>query len=275
VQVQMLGEGFDHPKLSVAAIFRPFRTLAPYIQFVGRILRVIVQNSPGHPDNYGHIVTHAGMNLDERLREFKLFESDDQKFWEEVIGGKEPEPPTNVASGAARMKLSETAVVNYEIVDSMIEEQFTSAEQVDIIKELREKLELLGLDPDQAEGIVLSKASPKTTSKAAQPYQVLPQREWETRKKGLNEQVNRAANLLTNRLGINRAGRELINTGVAATNNFVACVTLINKELKNRNPQPRNTWSTEQFEVATADLEAILNVLTRRYKGLLSGKTKG
>jgi hypothetical protein len=29
-----------------------------------------------------------GMNLDERLREFKLFESDDQKFWEEVTGGK-------------------------------------------------------------------------------------------------------------------------------------------------------------------------------------------
>ena len=45
VQVQMLGEGFDHPKLSVAAIFRPFRSLAPYIQFVGRILRVVVQNS--------------------------------------------------------------------------------------------------------------------------------------------------------------------------------------------------------------------------------------
>ena len=47
----MLGEGFDHPKLSVAAIFRPFRTLAPYIQFVGRIMRVVVQNDPTHPDN--------------------------------------------------------------------------------------------------------------------------------------------------------------------------------------------------------------------------------
>src|SRR6202012_3569666 len=57
VQVKMLGEGFDHPKLSVAAIFRPFRSLAPYIQFVARILRVIVQNSPRHPDNYGHPVT--------------------------------------------------------------------------------------------------------------------------------------------------------------------------------------------------------------------------
>ena len=104
---------------------------------------------------------------------------------------------------------------------------------------------------------------------------MLPQREWETRKKGLNEQVNRAANLLSNRLGINRAGRELINAGVAATNNFVACVTLINKELKNKYTQPRQQWSTEQFETATAELESILNVLTRRYKGVLNGKTKG
>ena len=272
VQVQMLGEGFDHPKLSVAAIFRPFRTLAPYIQFVGRILRVIVQNSPGHPDNYGHIVTHAGMNLDERLREFKMFESDDQKFWEEVIGGKEPEPPAEVASGSTRMRLGEQAVVNYEIVDTMIEEQFTSAEQEDIIKELREKLESLGLDPEQAEQIVLAKTSARTTTKAAAPYQVLPQREWETRKKGLNDQVNRAANLLMNRLGINRAGRELINAGVAATNNFIAGVTLINKELKNKYPQPRQQWSTEQFEAAANELEGILNTLTRRYKGVLSGK---
>jgi len=275
VQVQMLGEGFDHPKLSVAAIFRPFRTLAPYIQFVGRILRVVVQNSPGHPDNYAHIVTHAGMNLDQRLHEFKLFESDDQKFWEEVISGKEPEPPTNITSGEARMKLSESIVVNYEIVDSLIEEQFTSAEQEDIIKELRERLELLGLDPEQAEAIVLAKSGARTISKAAQPYQVLPQREWETRRKGLNEQVNRAANLLTNRLEIKRSGRELINTGVAATNNFVACVTLINKELKRRYPKSRSEWSTEQFEAATADLEDVLNALTRRHKGLLNGKAKG
>jgi DNA repair protein RadD len=274
VQVQMLGEGFDHPKLSVAAIFRPFRTLAPYIQFVGRILRVVVQNTPGHPDNYGHVVTHAGMNLDERLREFKLFESDDQKFWEEIIGGKEPEPPENVKTGEARMKLSEPVVVNYEIVDSLIEEQFTSAEQEDIIEELRENLERLGLDPEQAEEIVLARSTARATSKAAQPYQVLPQREWEMRKKGLNDQVNRAANLLINRLEISRGGRELINTGVAATNNFVACVTLINKELKKINPKPRKEWSTKEFEGALGNLENVINTLTRRYKGILNGKAK-
>lgn len=275
VQVQMLGEGFDHPKLSVAAIFRPFRTLAPYIQFVGRILRVTVQNSPGHPDNYGHVVTHAGMNLDERLREFKLFESDDQKFWEDVIGGKVPEPPAEVKSGEARMKLSEGVVVNYEIVDSLIEEQFTSAEQEDIIRELRENLERLGLDPDQADAIVLARSTEQKTSRAAQPYQKLPIREWEMRRKGLNDEVNRAANLLANRLGINRAGREIVNSGVPATNNFVACVTLINKELKRNIPKQRKDWSTEEFEGAIKSLEEILNLLTKRYKGILGAKAKG
>ena len=71
VQVQKLGEGFDHPKLSVAAIFRPFRSLAPYIQFVGRILRVVVQNDPTHPDNYGHIVTHGRVVLSFDIKRWK------------------------------------------------------------------------------------------------------------------------------------------------------------------------------------------------------------
>jgi hypothetical protein len=173
------------------------------------------------------------------------------------------------------MKLSESAVVNYEIVDSLIEEQFTSAEQEDIIRELREKLELLGLDPEKAEELVLARSEEKKTSRAAEPYQVLPVREWEMRKKGLNEQVSRAANLLVNRLEISRGGREIINAGVPATNNFVACVTLINKELKNRNPKPRKDWSTEEFEAAIKSLEDVINTLTRRYKGILNGKAKG
>ena len=173
------------------------------------------------------------------------------------------------------MKLSEPVVVNYEIVDSLIEEQFTSAEQEDIIKELRENLERLGLDPDQAETIVLARSSAQTTSKAAQPYQKLPIREWEMRRKGLADEVSRAANLLVNRLGVNRAGREIINSCVSATNNFVACVTLINKEIKKNNAKERKDWTTEEFEAAIKGLEEILNTLTKRYKGILSVKAKG
>lgn len=274
VQVQMLGEGFNHPKLSVAAIFRPFRTLAPYIQFVGRILRVVVQNSPGHPDNYGHIITHAGMNLDERLKEFKLFENDDQKFWESVINGEEPEPPVEVTSGDARMRLSDPAVANYEIVDSLIEEDFTSAEDEDLIRELEEKLESLGLDSSKAREIVLNKKSDRKITAAAEAYKITPQREWEQLRKGLMQQVNRAAKLLINRLDISYGGRDLIDKGVSATNNFVACVTLINKEIKFRHPSDRKEWSSEEFQEAHQEIEEILNELTRRWKGLLNDKAK-
>ena len=272
VQVQMLGEGFDHPKLSVAAIFRPFRTLAPYIQFVGRILRVIVQNSPAHFDNYGHIVTHSGMNLDQRLKEFKLFEKDDQKFWEDLIGGKEPDVPREVKSGEARMRNAEQVVVDNEIVDSLIEEDFISADEEDLIKDLEEKLELLGLNPATAREIVLEQNKlGQKKSKAAEPFQKLPQREWEESRKRLQERVNRSANMLLTRLELKRSGRKIVNTGVNAGNDFTACITLISGEIKKKYPKPRREWTTEEFKAVTGELDSIINVLTRKYKKVIDG----
>ena len=52
----MLGEGFDHPKLSVAAIFRPFRTLAPYIQFVEEFLGLSCKTIPLTPTTTGTLL---------------------------------------------------------------------------------------------------------------------------------------------------------------------------------------------------------------------------
>jgi hypothetical protein len=272
VQVQMLGEGFDHQKLSVAAIFRPFRTLAPYIQFVGRILRVIVQNNPNHPDNYGHIVTHLGMNLDQRLKEFKLFEKDDQKFWEEVIGGKPPETPRDVESGECRMKNAEPVVVNNEIVDSLISEEFTTADEEDLIRDLEEKLDSLGLDPSAAKELVLKqKVTGRTTTVAAAPFQIQPQQKWIELRKRLHEKVNRSANMLLTRLKLKRTGRKLINKGISAANDFTACIMLINKEIKEKHPTERQKWSSEEFEQVTSELDSILNTLTKKYSGMLNG----
>ncbi len=78
VQVQMLGEGFDHPPLSVGAIFRPYRSLSPFIQFVGRIMRVVHQGDPEHPDNNGYIVSHVGLNNDTNWADFREIDLDDQ-----------------------------------------------------------------------------------------------------------------------------------------------------------------------------------------------------
>ena len=71
VQVRKLGEGFDHPDVSVAAVFSVFSNLSPFVQFVGRIMRVIVQNSPGNALNNGVVVFHAGANVARRWQDFQ------------------------------------------------------------------------------------------------------------------------------------------------------------------------------------------------------------
>lgn len=82
VNVGMLGEGFDHKKLGVAAIFRPFATLNPYIQFIGRAIR------KNDNTKYCYIVSHLGLNQTKRFEEFKLFDNEDKAFLKELFDGK-------------------------------------------------------------------------------------------------------------------------------------------------------------------------------------------
>lgn len=272
IQVQMLGEGFDHPKLSVAAIFRPFRTLAPYVQFVGRILRVIVQNDPGHPDNTGHIVTHLGMNLDQRLKEFKQFENDDEAFWEKVIGGEDPEMPQEVLDGGARRRVRESnIVVDGEIVDSLWEEEFTTVEDKHIIEELRAKFKSLGLDPDQAAMMVMASHSGNIVRKApTEAFAVQPHVAWKESRKRLDEQAKRTANILLNNVDLKPVGTEIpykyTTLGIRAVNNYIAALMMVNTEIDKGLGKDRKDCSTEDFKASIDTLEQVLQKLVRRVK---------
>ncbi len=271
IQVQMLGEGFDHPKLSVAAIFRPFRSLAPYIQFVGRIMRVVVQNDPGHPDNVGHIVTHLGMNLDERLKEFKEFENDDQAFWDKVIGGEEPEVPQNVLDGTARLRASDRVVVHGEIVESLWEEDFTSVEDTQIVEDLRERLKLLGLDASKAEEMVrMAQQAPMRKGAAAEPFAVQPQREWEEARRRTQEQAKRLANILLNHVELTQAGTELVykykSLKLTGKSNYICALMMVNKEIERRLGKERAAASLEEFRGVLDNLDDLLQALVRRVR---------
>lgn len=271
IQVQMLGEGFDHPKLSVAAIFRPFRALSPYIQFVGRIMRVVVQNDPSHPDNVGHIVTHLGMNLDQRLKEFKDFENDDKAFWDKVIGGAEPELPQDVLDGTARLRATDTVVVHDEIVDSLWEEDFTSLEDQQIVDELRERFKLLGLDSSKVEEMVRqAQRAPMRKGSATEPFPVQPQREWEVARKRLNEQAKRLANLLLNHVQLNMAGTELVykykSLKLTGRSNYIASLTMVNHEINRRLGKDRDVASIEEFRLVLDNLDDLFQTLVRKVR---------
>ncbi|RDY30155.1 DEAD/DEAH box helicase [Lachnotalea glycerini] len=71
INVAMLGEGYDHKYLSIAAIFRPFNNSLPYEQFIGRVLRAIPNpNSP--EDNIADIISHYNLYLDELWKKYKV-----------------------------------------------------------------------------------------------------------------------------------------------------------------------------------------------------------
>ena len=274
IQVQMLGEGFDHPHLSVSAIFRPFRTLPPYVQFVGRIMRVIVQNDPRHPDNYGYIVTHIGLNIDKHLAEFREIDREDREFFTDIINGKEPEPPREVTEGRARLRLSESMVVNNEVVDSFLQEHFIDTEDETLIEEMKATAESLGLDAQDIAEFLKKKQSKTVQSvESVIPFTVIPQRQRNEAKRRLHEEVKRAAKLLLNNLNISFDGKELAyklakGSGVTGPN-FAAAVQLVNHEVNKMlgiEKGERGKLRTEDYVKAINALDGILNSLSRRLR---------
>lgn len=270
VNVSMLGEGFDHPQLSVAAIFTPYRTLKPYLQFVGRIMRVIHQNAPLDPDNYGFIVTHAGMNINRLLDQFKLFEKDDEEFWAKVTGGIEPEEPLRRGETfPLRKKLKSDMVVHGEIVEDLFEEPF-----VDIADEskkiTRDFLEAQGYDEDKINSFLqtaYSQAKDKKT-KASLPLVILPQQELEMLKKRLTIDVNSKAKIVLNNSKLPIVGLDIprkLFPDVSGGNNLVSVIIMINQEIKRAiGPKERSEWSIDEYRKSLDILPNICTSIVRR-----------
>ena len=172
------------------------------------------------------------MNLDELLKKFRQFENDDQRFWEEVIGGQEPDPPPEVLAGRTRMKLHEAMVVQHEIVENMFEEDFVTPEDSDIRLDLENKLEALGLDPRLARQVIEKSRSERgpVMTPAAQPFSKIPARQWKQARKRLDEEAKRTARILLNRVSLNPEGVELprkLSTEIGARTNFIAALTMV------------------------------------------------
>ena len=230
-----------------------------------------MQNDAVHPDNVGHIVTHLGMNLDERLKEFKQFENDDQAFWDKVISGDEPEVPTAVRDGSARLTAAERVVVHGEIVEALREEDFTTVEDQQIVEDFRERLKLFGLNPSQAEEMVKkARVTPLRKRTPSEPFLVQPQREWEEARKRLYEQAQRLAKLLLNHVELLMTGTELTykykSLKISGKNNYVSALMMVNAEMNKRLGKERAQASTEEFKLILDNLDDILQTLARRVR---------
>lgn len=257
VQVQMLGEGFDHPRLSVAAIFRPFRSLAPYIQFVGRVMRVVQQNQADHPDNQGHVVSHVGLNNDQRWSEFRELDLDDQELVHEWVTG------TN--SGQSReepraRRFDDERLVNNEILDSFIDQSYLDPTDDRVLEEMLDKEVAPGLHlrdvttMEQLRSALLSKQAAKPVDVPA-PIPVSPQRRRQSARNRLNQRVGSVANRILDDLQLPRNGRQLSQVAPGPSQaNFRVVTRLLNKAVSDAVGDTRG-------EASAADLTRVFDII--------------
>jgi superfamily II DNA or RNA helicase len=232
VQVQMLGEGFDHPPLSVAAIFRPFRSLSPYIQFVGRAMRVNVQRAPGHPDNEGIIVSHVGLNIDRHWLDFKAIDSDDQEMVHEWLEAGD-EPPPEPGEGGRR-RLRPDMVVTEEFIDRFLSDDFIDASDdalidnaIAVMRDQGIDIEALGLT---REDLARRFAAQRQARQNPEPERLIvqPQEHRKVLRRRLQEQAQSAANRVIEALGERPGGRRIaLLGGTGAANNLGAVISLM------------------------------------------------
>jgi len=239
VQVRMLGEGFDHPNLSVAAIFQPFRSLSPYVQFIGRVMRVIHQNNPQHPDNRGVAVSHVGLNIDRHWEDFRRIDQEDQELIQGWLDAGDERPPGD--EPGRRRRLTPDMVVQNEIISHFIEQEYLDPMDDAVIDDLVQEFRRRGLDP---EALGLSRENLRQrliqarTRESMEPREipVTPQRRRQEARRRLNERSRALASRILNALGASINGRNIVMAypALGGTNNFSAVIMLVNGAVNER-----------------------------------------
>lgn len=275
VQVNILGEGYDLGSLSVAAVFRPYRSLSPYIQFLGRILRLAVPDVPDSPGNHVYIVSHVGLNDERWWEDFRQFDKEDQQFFEELAeeeiegdGGGERTP---------RMTLRPFMRILNETVRKYVQKTFLREIDDTMVNEVMTTIRNAGFDPsefgldEQMMRRRLEMAARGAREIQASPRPVQPQQRREALKPLVAQDARSIADVVANRLSIKHAGRDLIRHFPGRGQHNAAILVALASGAQNKVMEiesgDRNNASIEQLEKAleaTPDITDSLTALVRQ-----------
>ena len=282
VQVQMLGEGADYPNLGVAAIFRPYRHLVPYVQFIGRIMRVVRQDAPGHPDNRGYVVSHVGLNVERWWEDLKRLDEGDQLFFEQLSNSERAFELQQGTPVDERRRYRPPMEVLEEVVERFVEVGFVQEARDAVVDDVVHALGLRGID---LETLGIDRAELARRLEAAKPKQrtgqlfeipVQPQRARQEARRRLNERIRSAASETLRILGLRPVGFDLPrlfpNTG--SNNNLGAAIVLLNHEVQRRlgtGSGERDILSLEEIEGVYRATDDMVDTVVARVRSVRKG----
>ncbi len=268
VQVAMLTEGFDHPPLSVAAIFRPYRSLSPYIQFVGRVMRTIDQNDPNSPNNQGFVVSHVGLNNEEQWDEFRDLDAPDQQTvaaWTRGEGESSAPAGQNGDNNQIAQRFDDP-VAKDEQISHFLNRSFLDPGDDRVIEQMLDTpgpggftFRQLGISADALRAQFAHRGAQQEAPADTVPVQ--PQVQRQTLRGRLDSRSKSVHQRILTDIGIPRAGYDISRAikGVRG-NNAEALYVVLNREINNFVGEPNKTrdrWTLHQLQAAYDSLDQI------------------
>lgn len=244
VQVRKLTEGFDHPYLSVAAVFSVFANLSPFIQFVGRIMRVIEQDSPRSMINQGVVIYHAGSNIAKRWADFKEFSSADKEYFDQLLPEKEFTPSYSINTEILKPRIDNAEKIDIRAQSDISLDTSTLIDDPKAIEALRylRQVGVSGNIEDLLQALELERV-PVTKAKKRQ-----------AQRQALHEKVQNATGKILAILGKNPAGKNLDRS--FRQNNYEFVCSLLNRNIN----QHIERKSDERHEFTAHELNSIDSV---------------
>jgi len=260
VQVRKLGEGFDHKYLSVAAVFSVFSNLSPFVQFVGRIMRVIKQNAPNDILNRGVVVFHAGANIARRWSDFQSYSEADQNYFDQLLPleGLEPSDPRKQCEVAPLLHREPQVEVKKQSEIEVEEIPLLPDDELDAIRLLQERGRIAGdLDPTR---VVLLQQVPTTKAYERQ-----------AKRAALDEKIKNKVGRILRDEGLN-PGHYNLGKGPDRRQNFVVLKTAIDRKVNaslGRSAGERHDFSRSEIDNIEANLDSLVNAVRQE---LFNGK---
>ncbi|MDR7909368.1 DEAD/DEAH box helicase [Bacillus velezensis] len=279
IHVAMLGEGYDHPYLSVAAIFRPYRSLAPYSQFIGRILRRIPDQVTANPiDNIGTVVAHRDLGLDPLWKEYMQ----EKRFCEVLEAVIKNDKKESKLINSFKKEETDLGQVIFDGEIDTEEEyyEFTSAAEAyeAYEKDIEETVEKLkSIFPDKSEKELSNLARKEKAEPEFNPLLKNPKKYRNVLREGFNEKVQYEipAQLILE-FDLTKEGIEFKNLPLQRVHqwtlqkpdNTAIIAAYLNSFFKNKYGERKN-WVVDDYLNANKDLDAQIEYLRILIRGTL------
>jgi superfamily II DNA or RNA helicase len=270
INIAMMGEGYDHPYLSIGAIFRPFKNELPYVQFIGRVLRIIPDNEAKRAsDNVAQIVSHHNLGLDELWKKYKveiqesdiikhlkdadILEEEHTETRERESIGRNTEDLGSIGESGSGILRSD-AYLNTELIKKKHEEDKIAEEKIEGLQNV------LGINRTEAVKILRSQEAEKSPLKRPDLY-------FRDKKSEIDDNIRQViVPALITKFNLDQMANDLRTLPIFSNakyrwiaerskNNGAILATYFNVYLKNELGKAKKDWSLDDYDIAFDKLE--------------------